>query len=345
MSKYTQKQETEIVRDAMTLTTAIQIGEEELSKQKSKQFKQKPAAPFHKILDIPKIQPQIPEAPKTKYSYSEHLKTFIKGKNKFIAIGVIAALFLLLCISMGVVGLSMFIMLAMIAVPVLLVIAFLDYQKKKKELNQQLAQSPEYLKSVEEAKRFAEENQQKAKEEIAQKQAEIDAKYKSDLEHYNNVILPEYNREYDAWKITQKLKIEMLEEELQLNKETLDALYTSTNIISNRYRTLGILKWLYDELSSSDITFERAIDLYNAQSLEDQVKGMGGQIAAAINDMHSSMISGFNSVYEAVEAGNEELAKTRRDQNLANTAGIIQRHNLNKMVKNQNGMLDKYFNQ
>ncbi len=32
MSNYTQEQETEIVRDAMTLTAAIQIGENELSK-------------------------------------------------------------------------------------------------------------------------------------------------------------------------------------------------------------------------------------------------------------------------------------------------------------------------
>lgn len=317
MNKYTQKQETEIVRDAMTLTTAIQIGEEELSKQKSKQFKSKPAAPLHKILEVPKAKVQMPPEPKSDYSFTDHLKA------NLIWVIIFFPVFLLY-----------------------IAFAYFQYTTKKREIEEELKHSDaNYLKSLDEAKKKAEAEQKKINEEIAQKQAEIDAKYKSDLEHYNNVILPEYNREYDAWKIAQKLKIELLEEELQLNKETLDALYTSTNIISNRYRTLEILKWLYDELSSSDITFERAIDLYNAQSLEDHIKGMGGQIAAAINDMHSSMISGFNSVYEAVEAGNEELAKTRRDQNLANTAGIIQRHNLNKMVKNQNGMLDKYFNQ
>lgn len=34
MSKYTHEQEVEIVKDAMMLTAAIKIGEEELSKQK-----------------------------------------------------------------------------------------------------------------------------------------------------------------------------------------------------------------------------------------------------------------------------------------------------------------------
>lgn len=48
MSKYTHEQEVEIVKDAMMLTAAIKIGEEELSKQKCKKFKAKPTTPVHK---------------------------------------------------------------------------------------------------------------------------------------------------------------------------------------------------------------------------------------------------------------------------------------------------------
>lgn len=44
MSKYTHEQEVEIVKDAMMLTAAIKIGEEELSKQKCKKFKAEPTA-------------------------------------------------------------------------------------------------------------------------------------------------------------------------------------------------------------------------------------------------------------------------------------------------------------
>lgn len=81
---------------------------------------------------------------------------------------------------------------------------------------------------------------------------------------------------------------------------------------------------MYDELSTSDITYERAVDLYNEESLKNTVINASGRVTGAINSMHSSMISGFDALYDAVDEGNEVLAKTRRDQNLANTAGIIQ---------------------
>ena len=136
----------------------------------------------------------------------------------------------------------------------------------------------------------------------------------------------------------------MLDEEVQFNKDTLEALYASTQLISNRYRNFVILQWLYDELSTSDITYERAVDLYNEESLKNTVINASGRVTGAINSMHSSMISGFDALYDAVDEGNEVLAKTRRDQNLANTAGIIQRHNLNKMMKSQNAKLDERFN-
>lgn len=55
MSKYTHEQEVEIVKDAMMLTAAIKIGEEELSKQKCKKFKAKPTTPVHKQLEVPKV--------------------------------------------------------------------------------------------------------------------------------------------------------------------------------------------------------------------------------------------------------------------------------------------------
>lgn len=354
MSNYTQEQETEIVKDAMTLTTAIQIDEEELKRLKSERFKSKPSAPVHKVLDVPNIQTQIPEAPKTQYRYSSFLKDLLK--NKFVLIPTIV---ILICFiwsmkpfSLGFgYGLIMLIISAVCFAPFILIGTYFLYKQKVNTLNQQLAQSPEYLKAVEDAKRVASEKQQKAKEEIAQKQAEIDEKYQSDLEHYNSVVIPNYNQEYDSWKIAQKLKIEMLEEELQLNKDTLEALYESTRLISLKYRKLDLLCWLYDDMMSADHNIDRAIDLLNDErqldkldDLADKIRGLGDKISGAINDMHSSMMSGFHAVYDAIEEGNEELAKARRDQNLANTAGIIQRHNLNKMIKMQNGMLDKHFN-
>ena len=235
MSNYTQEQETEIVKDAMTLTTAIQIGEEELKNQKSKQFKSKPSAPFHKKLEVPKVTVQMPPEPKTSYSFVDYLKDN-----------------------------TLYILISLVCWP-FLIYAYFQYSKKKKEIEEQLKQDPDYQKAIDEAKEKADIEQQKVKEDIAQQQAEIDEKYNADLENYNTVIIPKYNQEYDAWKIAQKLKIEMLEEELQLNKDTLEALYESTRLISLDYRSLWILCWLYDDMRSSDHDITRAIDLLNAK--------------------------------------------------------------------------------
>lgn len=315
MSNYTQKQETEIVRDAMMLTAAIRIGEEELENQREKVFKLKPSAPKHKKLEIPEVKVQMPPEPTTSYSFTD----FMKENTLYIVFSVVFWPFL--------------------------IYAFVQYSKKKNEILKQLKQGPDYQKALKEAKEKAEAEQLKINSEIAKQQAEIDKQYDSDLNNYNSVIIPTYNQEYEAWKIAKKMKIEFIEEEVNFNKETLDALYSSTRLISNRYRNFGVLQWLYDELSSSDITFERAVDLYENENTRNTIKNVGSKVTGAINSMHSAMLSGFNAIYEAVDEGNETLAKTRRDQNLANTASIIQRHNLNKMIKSQNEMLDKHFNQ
>ena len=297
MSKYTHEQEVEIVKDAMMLTAAIKIGEEELSKQKCKKFKAKPTAPVHKQLEVPKVTIKMPPEPKVNYTFTD----FLRGEILYIVISLLVWPFILY--------------------------AFAKYCEKKRAMLNELMQRDDYQSAVKNAK-----------------ESDIDKKYELDLEQYNNVIIPSYNQEYESWKIAKKIKIEMLDEEVQFNKDTLEALYASTQLISNRYRNFVILQWLYDELSTSDITYERAVDLYNEESLKNTVINASGRVTGAINSMHSSMISGFDALYDAVDEGNEVLAKTRRDQNLANTAGIIQRHNLNKMMKSQNAKLDEHFN-
>ena len=161
MSAYTQEQETVIVRDAMTLTTAIQIDAEELKKQKAKQFKSKPAAPLHKRLQVPTVTVNLPPEPKTSYSFVDYLKENL-----------------------------LYLLISLFCWP-LWIYAYLQYSKRKKEIEEQLKQLPDHQKAVEEAKKQAEFEQQKVKDAVAKQQAEIDEKYQSDLEHYNTVVIPE----------------------------------------------------------------------------------------------------------------------------------------------------------
>lgn len=354
MSNYTQEQETEIVKDAMTLTTAIQIGEEELKRLKSERFKSKPFVPVHKVLDVPNIQTQIPEAPKTQYRYPNFLEDLLK--NKFVLIPIIV---ILICFiwsmkpfSLGFgYGLIMLIISAVCFAPFILIGTYFLYKQKVNTLNQQLAQSPEYLKAVEDAKRIAKEKQQKAKEETAQKQAEIDAQYESDLDHYNTVTVPNYNKERDIWNENQEKKITTLEDDIELNKEILESLYDTTRKISNTYRELWVLRWLYDDMSSSDHDIRYATELLDRDRQRLATEQSGRMVKEAVDEMHSSMMSGFNAVYEAIEDGNEELAKMHRDQNIANAINIAQKHKLNKTLRSinkstleQQEMMNKYFN-
>ncbi|WP_040196769.1 ABC transporter permease [Candidatus Soleaferrea massiliensis] len=363
MGKYTQPEEIEIIRDAMTLTTAIQIEQEELNRLKSERFKTLPAAPTRKVLNVPQIQPQVPPPPKTQYSYSNylsdslrHFKSWIREKLKFVVIvgAVVLILLIVIGISIGKVtnsgGFLLFQLISSIfglvfpLTGILFIVSMVKFSKKKKDMNLQLAHSAEYLKAVEEAKRLAAEQQQKAQDEVAQQQAQLDAKHKSDMEHYNTVTVPTYNKELAHWKETQAKKIAMLEDDLKINAETLTNLYETTKLVSLTYRELWILRWLYDDMRSSDYDVRYATELLDRDRQRLVTEQSGRIVREAVNDMHSSMISGFHAVYEAVEDGNEELAKMRRDQNRANVVGIIQRHNLNKMTKAQNEMLDQHFN-
>ena len=351
MSDYTQQEQTEIVRDAMRLTTAIQIEEKELAKQKSATFASMPAAPVRKVLNVPQIKPEIPPVPTAKYRYADYLNSITKGNFKkylIIAAAVTASLLILSFIPYvgtifsTVIGLVFGIL--PIAAIVLLVLSFYKYLNKRKELNEQLAKSPEYQKQVEDAKKTAEAKQQKIKDDISKQQAEIDAKYKSDLEHYNTVTVPNYKRDLEHFKDIQAKKIAILEEDLSVNNETLTNLYDTTKLISLTYRELWILRWLYDDMSSSDHDVRYATDLLDRHRQRLATEQSGRIVRKAISEMESSMMSGFQAVYNAVEDGNEELSKLRRDQNIANAAEIAQRHNLNKMTKSQNKMLEEQGN-
>lgn len=340
MSEYTQQQQTEIIRDAMTLTTAIQIEEEELNRLKSERFRAKPAGPTRKVLDIPQIQPQIPAAPKSQYRYTNYLKD-----NKKYGI-ILGGAVVILMVLIGIATKSFFAVTSILPMAfwLSLIVSLVLFFKKRNELNQQLAQSPDYLNAIEEAKRTASEQQQKAQDEISKQQAQIDAKYQSDMEYYETVIIPAYNQEFSQWKKKQAEKITILEDDLKVNNETLANLYDTTRLVSLTYRDLWILRWLYDDMRSSDHDIRYATELLDRDRQRYATEQSGRCVQEAISDMESSMMSGFQAVYAAVEEGNEELVHMRRNQNMSNAVGIAQRHNLNKMVKTQNKMLDKHFN-
>ena len=73
MSKYTQEQEVEIVRDAMNLTSAIEVCNRELEDEKRTKFKSPPLKPTRRVITPNTITVPIPAPPEYKF------KRFLKN--------------------------------------------------------------------------------------------------------------------------------------------------------------------------------------------------------------------------------------------------------------------------
>lgn len=340
MSKFTQPEEVMIVKNAMELTATIMLEENELRQVRAEQFRSRPNPPQRKVLPQPnKIYPQYPPKPHADYSYTEYLKETVAGLKKYVFFAGIAAviIFILGRLTMGPVFDALLIFtLGFFAVPALFFTYYLYYIKRK-TLNQQLAETPEYLQAVKNAEKEAEKQQKEAVEEVRKEQEKSDAEYEVQKKQYECVTLPEYQQALDTWNVIQEKKIAFLERELNCNKEALGSLYDNSELVSITYRELWILKWLYEDMSTSDHDIRYATELLDRNRQRLATIEAGRQTEAAVNDMKEVMMDSLYGVYRAIENGNELqdksieiLTKTRRETIISNIIGIAQRH---KMLK------------
>lgn len=349
MGKFTQDQETMIVKNAMELTALIMVEEQQLQKIQAERFREVPNGPNRTVLALPqKIQPKYPPKPKTTYKFGDHIKS--KGKDvKISGIIITATLLILLiativnCARFGFAGIyiffTLFFFMVVPAAGVAVLLTFIKYRSKCSALNKELEQTPQYLEAVQQAEMEASKKQQEAEEAVRKEQEKLDAEYENKLEHYNKVILPEYNNELAKWSAVKERKITFLKEELQLNNESLNDLYENSKIISVKYRELWMLKWIYEDMSSSDHDIRYSTELLDRERQLDALQNVAATTQNAIMEMQETMMSGFDAVYDAISYGNdlqEEsvsiLSKTRRDNNISNLVGTVQRHKSNKML-------------
>lgn len=174
---------------------------------------------------------------------------------------------------------------------------FAIYKRKKDKEIFQIQNSAEYKSQCAAADRKFDKMQEKA-----------DADYQIQKHEYETEILPKYQEEL------QKARYD-----LKTAKAALDDLYTTTKIVPQQYREIPILQYIYDTISTSDFDVKYAIELYdkNEQRKLDEARlyeqQQANQFAAEQNDIASKM---------------------RRDQNIANVVGAVQRHNTNKAINN-----------
>ena len=330
MSKFTQNEETEIVKSARDITATIEYEEREVKRLKSESFSEPPEPPVRKILEkAKKVEPEYPEKPKTTYKYSEYFKE--KVMKYSLPARILRGIVLVLLALSGI---------GYLIILVLFGFSYKNYIQKKKEMNNQLANSKEYLQAVENAEKTAQKKQKELEEKIRLEQEKIDKEYATQKQQYESVILPQYNDALNLWNANQERKIAIIEEEIRLNKEALDELYANTKIVSLTYRALWILSWLYNDMSTSDHDIRYATELLDRDRQRLATQEAGNIVRKSVGQVEQTMKVGFNAVYNAIEDGNElqldtinNLSKMRRIMNTGNVIGTVQRHNTNKMLE------------
>jgi hypothetical protein len=174
---------------------------------------------------------------------------------------------------------------------------FAIYKRKKDEEIRQIQNSPQYKAQCAAADR-----------EFDKMQEEADADYQIQKHEYDTEILPKYHEEVEKAKY-----------DLKIAKAALDDLYSTTKIVPLQYREIPILQYIYDTISTSDFDVKYTIELYekNEQRKLDEARLYEQQQA-------NQLASEQNDIAE----------KIRRDQNIANVVGAVQRHNTNKALNN-----------
>lgn len=330
MSKFTQNEETEIVKSARDITATIEYEEREVKRLKSESFSEPPEPPVRKILEkAKKVEPEYPQKPKTTYKYSEYFKE--KVMKYSLPARILRGIVLILLALSGI---------GYLIILVLFGFSYKNYIQKKKEMNNQLANSKEYLQAVENAEKTAQKKQKELEEKIRLEQEKMDKEYATQKQQYESVILPQYNDALNLWNANQERKIAIIEEEIRLNKEALDELYANTKIVSLTYRALWILSWLYNDMSTSDHDIRYATELLDRDRQRLATQEAGNIVRKSVGQVEQTMKVGFNAVYNAIEDGNElqldtinNLSKMRRNMNTGNVIGTVQRHNTNKMLE------------
>ena len=168
--------------------------------------------------------------------------------------------------------------------------------------------------------------------EASKKQAEADLKYKNDLAEYENILMPQYEKEFNDWRIKHNAEISEVENILNKAIKELSIHYEDTKIIPLQYRTIPALQYVYDMVATSDYDVKQAIDAYdkNEQRKLDMER-LEEQRRLTEQQKTANELAAVNA--SLLQEQNEIAERARRDANRAAVVGTIQRHNFNKKFK------------
>ena len=109
------------------------------------------------------------------------------------------------------------------------------------------------------------------------------------------------------------------------DKREISRIYGETKILPTAYRTLPILEYIEEFMTSSNFDVDRAIENYDREQ-QRCIDEKRFQQEVYYNQLQEQMV-------DAQERANDIADRARRDANRAEFVASVQRHNTNKHLK------------
>ncbi len=170
-------------------------------------------------------------------------------------------------------------------------------------------------------------------QELNQQYDSIDAseyqRYIAEKKEYDEVLIPNYMKEKTEWSQKRALAISKSQQQLDKAQEMLANIYESTKLIPSNYHNIAALTYIYNFMSTSQYDLKEAIDKYEQHeaSIREQ------QFQSAMLQSQNEQAEAAWEARDLAEQSRNIAEKARREQNLANLVGAVQRHNTNKLLK------------
>ena len=201
------------------------------------------------------------------------------------------------------------------------IIYYIIYDNQKKSASERIRNSDEYKQKCAAIKSEADRQQQA-----------YNAEYSVAKNHYETVILPQYQAELKQWQDRKDNVIKAAEQELAICKKELEELYQNSHMIPLQYQNSYALQYIYNVVSTSDYDLKQAIesfDKYEQRRLDQEL--IRQQQAA--NDLAAEQIMQQQEANDLAAEANDIADRARREAKWASAVNAVQQHNLNKTVK------------
>lgn len=155
------------------------------------------------------------------------------------------------------------------------------------------------------------------------------AKYEKDMDEWKNELMPRYEINKVKYEAKKREDIANCKAAITNDKREISRIYGETKILPTAYRTLPILEYVEEFMTSSNFDVDRAIENYDREQ-QRCIDENRFQQEVYYNQLQEKMV-------DAQERANSIADRARRDANRADFVAAVQRHNTNKHLKNLTG--------